>query len=51
MKQPDPKKHQFVSFAKSFIRITGYFTLLFNIQAGVAILVASELIGIYEELV
>ena len=51
MKQPDPKKHQFVSFAKSLIRITGYFALLFNIQAGVTILVVSELIGIYEELV
>jgi hypothetical protein len=51
MKQPDPKKHQFVSFAKSFVRLTGYFALLTNIQVGVAILVASELIGVYEELV
>jgi hypothetical protein len=51
MKQPDPKKHQFVSFTKSFIRLTRYFALLTNIQVGVAILVASELIGVYEELV
>ena len=51
MKQPDPKKHQFVSFAKSFVRITGYFALLFNIPVGVTILVVSELLGFYEELV
>ena len=51
MKQPDPKKHQFVSFVKSFIRLTGYFALLSNISVGVTILVASELIGVYEELV
>jgi len=51
MNQPDPKKHQFVSFTKSFIRLTGYFALLTSIPVGVTILVASELIGVYEELV
>jgi len=51
MKQPDPKKHQFVSFAKSFIRLTGYFALLTNIQVGVGILITAELVGFYEELV
>jgi hypothetical protein len=30
---------------------TGYFALLSNIQVGVFILVVSELIGVYEELV
>jgi hypothetical protein len=51
MNQPDPKKHQLVSFTKSFIRVVGYFALMFNIPVGVVILVASELIGVYEELV
>lgn len=51
MKQPDPKLHQTISFIKSFIRVTGYFALLTNIPVGVVILVVSELVGIYEELV
>jgi len=51
MTQPNPKKHQEISFIKSAIRIIGYFTLLFNIPLGVVILITSEVIGIYEELV
>ena len=48
---PDAKKHQIVSFVKSFIRIAGYVWLPFNIMIAAIILVISELIGIYEELV
>lgn len=51
MNHPDPKKHQLVSFVKSAVRIAGYITLGLNITLGIAILVASELIGIAEELV
>jgi hypothetical protein len=51
MNQPDPKKHQIISFIKSGIRIAGYLTLTFNIPAAVVVLVLSELIGIKEELV
>jgi hypothetical protein len=48
---PDAKKHQFVSFIKSGIRIFGYVLLPFNILAGASVLVVSEVIGIIEELV
>ena len=51
MNQPDPKKHQLISFLKSAVRITGYVALPFGIGLGVIILVISELIGIVEELV
>lgn len=51
MKQPNPKKHQEISFIKSAIRITGYITLLVNLPLGVIVLVISEVIGIGEELV
>jgi len=51
MNQPDPKKHQLISFLKSAVRITGYVALPFGISLGVIILVISELIGIIEELV
>jgi hypothetical protein len=48
---PDPKKHQIISFIKSGIRIFGYCLIPFYINIAVLILVFSELIGIYEELV
>jgi hypothetical protein len=51
MKHPDPKKHQLVSFAKSAIRIAGYALLPFNIVLATFVLVISELVGIFEELV
>ena len=51
MNQPDPKKHQLISFLKSAVRITGYVALPFGIGLGVTILAISELIGIIEELV
>lgn len=53
MKQPDPKLHQLISFAKSAIRIVaGIFLMLPHglIMAGSAIIVA-EILGIVEELV
>jgi len=50
-KFPDPKKHQNISFIKSGIRILGYFLFLYNIEVAVGVLVLSEGIGIYEELV
>ena len=51
MKHPDPKKHQTVSFTKSAIRIIGYGLLFINIPLAAGILIVSEGIGIYEELV
>ena len=51
MNHPDPKKHQKISFAKSAMRITGYAALLVDPVIGVILLVASEILGIVEELV
>ena len=51
MKYPDAKKHQIVSFIKSGIRILGYGFLLVNLPIAVFLLIFSEVIGIYEELV
>jgi len=51
MKQPDAKKHQIVSFIKSAIRIVGYIVIPFDLPMAALILVFSEVIGIYEELV
>ena len=48
---PDARKHQIVSFVKSAIRIVGYIILPFNIWAAALLLVMSEAVGIYEELV
>ncbi len=50
-KVPDPKLHQKISFIKSAVRIFGYGALLINLEIGVILLILSELIGIYEELV
>jgi len=50
-KLPDPKKHQLVSFLKSGIRIAGYIALFFSIETAAVLLIVSELVGIYEELV
>lgn len=50
-KIPDPKKHQLISFIKSGIRIFGYFLLPFNLLFGAGVLILSEIVGIYEELV
>ena len=48
---PDARKHQIVSFVKSGIRIIGYIMIPFNLVAAAGILVMSEALGIYEELV
>jgi hypothetical protein len=48
---PDPKLHQQISFIKSGIRIFGYFLLPFNLLFGAGVLILSEIVGIYEELV
>ncbi len=50
-KIPDPKKHQIVSFIKSGIRIVGYCFLPFSLETAAIVLIFSEAIGIYEELV
>ncbi len=51
MKYPDAKKHQIISFIKSWIRIIGYFFIPFSLVTATLILVVSEVIGIIEELV
>ena len=51
MKHPDPKQHQRISVLKSALRLVGYLLLLTEPIAAVTILVASEGLGIYEELV
>ena len=51
MKHPDPKKHQTISFAKSALRTLGYVLLIINVPAAALILVLSETLGVYEELV
>ena len=51
MKYPDEKKHQIITFIKSGIRIFGYGFLLVNLPITVFLLIFSEVVGIYEELV
>ena len=56
MKQPDAKKHQNISFAKSIVRMIGYACLVLAVpttlmQVAVIVLIASEIIGVMEELV
>jgi len=51
MNQPDPKKHQRISFAKSALRIVGYLLLVISPVATVTCLVCSEALGIIEEMV
>ena len=50
-KIPDPTKHQFISFIKSGVRLAGYGIIPFHLEFAVTILILSEVIGIYEELV
>jgi hypothetical protein len=53
MNQPDPRKHQLISFAKSGIRIGGCFAAAITgsvVSLAVALLVA-EIVGVWEELV
>ena len=51
MKYPDPIKHQQISFIKSTVRILGYLFLFWDIEVAALTLIASEVIGIWEELV
>ena len=51
MEHPNPKKHQRISFIKSALRIIGYLLLLTEPVAAVTVLVASEGLGVLEELV
>ena len=48
---PDARKHQIVSFIKSGVRILGYVFLPIDLVTSAIILILSEVIGIYEELV
>ena len=50
-KLPDPRLHQIVSFIKSGVRLVGYVFMRFNPFIAMGVLLVSELIGIYEELV
>jgi hypothetical protein len=59
MKQPDPRKHQYISFAKSAIRIVaglalagaGWLEMNPYITYAGAFLIAAEILGIAEEMV
>jgi hypothetical protein len=51
MKYPDANKHFWASMTKSVIRIAGYCLIPFAIELAVSVLVASEVIGVLEELV
>ena len=50
-RMPDPDQHQKLSFIKSGIRIAGYLAIPLNIPVAVSLLVVSEAVGIFEELV
>ena len=48
---PDAKKHQQISFIKSAIRIVGYILIPVDLISAMIVLVLSEVVGIFEELV
>ena len=48
---PDQKWHRRISFIKSGIRIAGYAFIPFDLLTATILLVASEVVGIIEELV
>ena len=50
-KLPDPRLHQIVSFVKSGVSLLGYVFIPFNPFVAMGVLLVSELIGIYEEVV
>ncbi len=52
VEHPDPTKHKYISFVKSFFRIVAGITLCFGefAVAGLLLIVA-EALGIYEEMV
>ena len=51
MEYPNAKKHFYVSIVKSIVRILGYACIPFSLYTAMIILITSELIGIYEEMV
>ena len=51
MKYPDADKHFWASMTKSVIRVAGYCLMPMHIEFAVAILIAGEIIGMFEELV
>ena len=51
MKYPDADKHFWASMTKSVIRVGGYCLIFINIELAAGVLIASEIIGIIEELV
>lgn len=52
MKQPDPKLHQRISFAKSALRIAAGIAIIGStFILGGALIIAAEILGIIEELV
>lgn len=49
---PDAKKHKYISFVKSALRITAcYFLAYYDFQIAAFLLALAELLGIAEELV
>tara|TARA_B100001564_G_C20397373_1_gene559551 strand:+ start:409 stop:585 length:177 start_codon:yes stop_codon:yes gene_type:complete len=48
---PDAYLHQKISFFKSGVRILGYFFIPFSLVTATALLILSEVVGIFEELV
>ena len=48
---PNQKRHRYVSFIKSGVRIVGYLLIPFSLPLAAGVLVLSEIIGIIEELV
>jgi len=48
---PNQKWHRIFSFVKSAIRILGYIVIPFDLPIAALILVFSEIVGIFEELV
>lgn len=51
MKHPDADKHFWASMTKSVIRVGGYCLIFIDIEVAAGILIASEVIGVIEELV
>jgi hypothetical protein len=49
---PDPKKHKYISFVKSTIRIVAcVFLAYYEIQIAAVLLAVAELVGVVEEMV
>jgi hypothetical protein len=46
---PNLKRHKYISYTKSIIRIIGYITLPFSIIGAMLFLLLAELLGIIEE--